>query len=101
MTYKQQVAKLTKELNALRSQAAQAESAGGATSTGIFDGIELPPVVKKAVPEKGTVEVGGYDGSEAKSALEERGEAVRVAQEEKVGVCCWCFVKRATWERTR
>ena len=51
------------------AEAAQAESAGGATSTGIFDGIELPPVVKKAVPEKGTVEVGGYDGSEAKSAF--------------------------------
>ena len=51
------------------AESAQAESAGGATSTGIFDGIELPPVVKKAVPEKGTVEVGGYDGSEAKSWL--------------------------------
>ena len=51
------------------AESAQAESAGGATSTGIFDGIELPPVVKKAVPEKGTVEVGGYDGSEAKSAF--------------------------------
>ena len=52
------------------AESAQAESSSsGATSTGIFDGIELPPIVKKAVPEKGTVEVGGYDGSEAKSAF--------------------------------
>ena len=52
------------------AETAQAESgSSGATSTGIFEGIELPPIVKKAVPEKGTVEVGGYDGSEAKSAF--------------------------------
>ena len=52
------------------AETAQAESSSsGAASTGIFDGIELPPIVKKAVPEKGTVEVGGYDGSEAKSAF--------------------------------
>ena len=52
------------------AESAQAESSSsGATSTGIFEGIELPPIVKKAVPEKGTVEVGGYDGSEAKSAF--------------------------------
>ena len=52
------------------AESAQAESSSsGAASTGIFDGIELPPIVKKAVPEKGTVEVGGYDGSEAKSAF--------------------------------